>query len=302
MIGATGMDYLVQAPSLARLGETVLAESHVRMPGGTAANQAIAAARMGAPVVRLVADLGDDEDGAEVLRYLRAEGLDTSAVEIVAHALTGLSIICQVPQGGQSILVVPGANAALGADRVARLVSQAEGEPQILVLQGDARSDLAAAAVRSAGPADRIVAVMSEWGSLPQDALLKADPMILEYTTAEAVLGRVIDGPVAAVECARELNSLARSVVLQVGPACAAWSAAGEAAHVQSTSGGQLRSDAISADAFTGALAADLAIGAPLDAAVRTATQASTFAASTVGRAGSFPTRAQLELSAALPG
>ena len=85
VIGSANLDYIVRVATPPAPGQTVLARSMIKHPGGKGANQAVAAARLGAQV-RFIGCVGDDDDGASLLRELRAEGVDTTFTEPV-HAV-----------------------------------------------------------------------------------------------------------------------------------------------------------------------------------------------------------------------
>ncbi|HZM14429.1 MAG TPA: ribokinase [Candidatus Krumholzibacteria bacterium] len=128
--GSVNMDLVVHAPRHPRPGETVLGDSFQVFPGGKGANQAVAAARLGAPTT-LVAMLGKDAFGESLDTFLRSEAIDASSLERVDLA-TGIGCIVVDAESQNTIVVVPGANALLGPERV-QAVSVAAGD--IIVCQ-----------------------------------------------------------------------------------------------------------------------------------------------------------------------
>jgi ribokinase len=117
VVGSVNTDYLVRGPRLPRPGETVLGGELYEGLGGKGANQAVAAARLGARVA-LVARVGRDGRGEQALARLRAEGVDVAAVGHDETALTGTAIIMVDRAGEKQILVAPGANDRLTAEQV----------------------------------------------------------------------------------------------------------------------------------------------------------------------------------------
>ncbi|OHX20951.1 ribokinase [Chromobacterium sphagni] len=107
VIGSINMDLVVSAGKLPRLGETLMGEGFATYPGGKGANQAVAAARLGAQVA-LLGCVGNDAFGAELRQHLQREGVDTACLHSV-EAATGIAVIT-VAGGDNAILVVPGAN------------------------------------------------------------------------------------------------------------------------------------------------------------------------------------------------
>jgi ribokinase len=110
------LDLVARVERLPRPGETVTAYAYERIPGGKGANQAVAAARLGA-AVRFVCAVGDDAEAADALLNLKALPLDLLARCVDAR--TGTALILVADDGENQITVVPGANALLsdGADR-----------------------------------------------------------------------------------------------------------------------------------------------------------------------------------------
>jgi ribokinase len=111
VVGSINLDLVAAARSIPRPGETVLANAFHTFPGGKGANQAVAAARLGAPV-SMIGRLGSDGFGTQLRASLQDAGVDTSAVETVATS-SGLALITTAEDGQNAIVVVGGANALL---------------------------------------------------------------------------------------------------------------------------------------------------------------------------------------------
>lgn len=109
VVGSINMDLVTQAPRFPRPGETLLGQNFVTIPGGKGANQAVAAARLGAQVA-LVGALGADAFGDQLHRGLLDEGVDLRHVRRLDDAGSGTASIT-VAGGENQIVVVPGANA-----------------------------------------------------------------------------------------------------------------------------------------------------------------------------------------------
>jgi ribokinase len=113
VVGSVNLDLVARVERLPRAGETLSASSFERIPGGKGANQAVAAARLGAEV-RFVGCVGRDQAAAEALVNLRGLELDVRD----ADAPTGLALIVVDEAGDNQIVVVPGANARVEARSV----------------------------------------------------------------------------------------------------------------------------------------------------------------------------------------
>lgn len=117
VVGGANMDYLVRGPKLPKPGETVQGDTFQEAPGGKGANQAVAAARLGARVA-LVARVGTDERGKVILKRLKDEGVDTRYVTRDREKLTGVALILVGEGGEKEILTAPGANRQLSVSEV----------------------------------------------------------------------------------------------------------------------------------------------------------------------------------------
>ena len=113
VVGSVNADLVVSVARLPRAGETVTGGTFARHGGGKGANQAVAAARLGARVA-LVGAVGADDLGAEALRELAGEGVDVAAVVRLEGVATGVAGIVVDERGENQIAVASGANAALG--------------------------------------------------------------------------------------------------------------------------------------------------------------------------------------------
>ena len=117
VVGSVNVDLVVQTERLPLPGETVLGGTFKRFHGGKGGNQAVAAARLGVPVM-LVAALGDDEFGGDARAALAREGIGTDVLVTLEHTATGVALILVDAQAENQIAVAPGANAGLTAAHV----------------------------------------------------------------------------------------------------------------------------------------------------------------------------------------
>ena len=118
VVGSANLDYVVSVPHHPVAGETVLGGDHLRVSGGKGANQAVAAARLGRSVA-FVGCVGDDPAGDELRAALVADGIDVSLLRTVPDTPSGIAMISVGPDGDNSIVVSPGANARVDEDDIA---------------------------------------------------------------------------------------------------------------------------------------------------------------------------------------
>ena len=119
VVGSANLDIVVPVPRHPVPGETVLGGDHARIPGGKGANQAVAAARLGRRV-GFVGCIGNDAAGVELHDALDGDGVDVSNLRIVDEAPSGIALISVGPDGDNSIVVSPGANAHVGEADIER--------------------------------------------------------------------------------------------------------------------------------------------------------------------------------------
>ncbi len=111
VVGSINLDLVARVERLPRAGETLTGATLDRIPGGKGANQAVAAARLGA-AVRMVGCVGADANAVDALTGLQEAGVELALREV--DAPTGIAIILVSDDGENQIVVVPGANAQLG--------------------------------------------------------------------------------------------------------------------------------------------------------------------------------------------
>jgi len=115
--GSINMDVVATAERHPKIGETVAGHEVLYFPGGKGANQAVAAAKLGAPTM-LIGRLGQDAFGSELKVFLAAQGVDLRFVRETPEVHTGTAIIT-VANSDNTIVVIPGANALVTPDDVA---------------------------------------------------------------------------------------------------------------------------------------------------------------------------------------
>ncbi|MBT2695960.1 ribokinase [Bacillus sp. ISL-40] len=108
VIGSINMDLVTSTNRVPILGETLMGESFHTIPGGKGANQAVAAARLGADVT-MIGCVGQDLFGQDLLKHLKEQGVNVDNVEPVTDTSTGIAAIT-ISNGENQIIVIPGAN------------------------------------------------------------------------------------------------------------------------------------------------------------------------------------------------
>jgi ribokinase len=316
VLGSLNMDISVTVPSLPGPGATVLGGPAAFAPGGKGANQAVAAARLGAEAnvaVRMVGCVGDDDFGRALRAALTAEGIDDQAVRTAAGAPTGIAMITVDETGENIITVAPGANHEVGAPEIAVIRQSAEaagpGSANVLVISAEVPVPAILAALAATGPVERGPRWLTVLNLAPAPsreeaaAILRARPdwLVVNESEAAAVLARPVSGLSAAAGAAADLVAAgARNAVVTAGAAGAAYhgtKANGEHREVSGTVAAfPVRAiDTVGAgDTFVGALAVALVAGIAPAEAVTAAAAAGAAAATRPGTQAGMPRPADI--------
>lgn len=117
VVGSLNMDQVVHVPHVPALGETILGAGSLKLvPGGKGANQAVAMARLGAPV-RMAGRIGEDPFGRRLIQALQADGVETGLIVIDEQEASGTAFIFLTLDGDNAIVVASGANMQVGKDQ-----------------------------------------------------------------------------------------------------------------------------------------------------------------------------------------
>jgi ribokinase len=298
VLGSLNMDISVTVPTLPVPGATVLGGAAAFAPGGKGANQAVAAARLGAGIrVSMVGCVGDDDFGRALKVNLGREGVDDSAVRAVPGAPTGIAMITVDQTGENIITVAPGANREVSRQDIAALGEPAGDLPSVLVISAEVPvpAILAALAVagRAAAPALTVVNLAPAPPREEAAAILAQRPdwLVVNESEAAAALGRPVRGLQDAARAAADLVAAgAGNAVVTAGAAGAACQLAQEPSPRTVPAFAVDARDTVGAgDTFVGALAVSLARGIGPAEAVTAASAAAAAAATRPGTQAGMP-------------
>ncbi|MCO7632646.1 ribokinase [Pseudomonas guariconensis] len=286
VVGSLNMDLVARTQRLPRAGETLAGDSFFTVPGGKGANQAVAAARLGASVA-MVGNVGDDAYGQQLRQALEREGIDCQAVGVCAGVSSGVALIMVDAASQNSIVIIPGGNGLLTpatVQRFDRLLQQAEviicqlEVPAATVAWTLARGrELGKTVILNPAPAS---------GPLPADWFAHIDYLTPNESEAEALAGV----PATDIDSARRagerlLQLGARKVIVTLGPLGAMFVDGAGSRHYPATVVKALDTTA-AGDTFIGGFAAGLVRGMEEGEAIAFGQRA---AALSVTRAGAQP-------------
>ena len=297
VVGSANMDLVVKAERIPAPGETVLGGAFVRAAGGKGANQAVAAARLGAEV-RFVGCVGTDEFGDTLAAEMESAGVHIDLLRRDRTEPTGVALIGVDGQGRNAIIVAPGANHRLLPSDIAAARCAIE-TAYAVVVQLEIPMDTVEAAVDAARAAGTKVilnpAPVRESSPLSDALLAKVDFLTPNEHEAAHILGcslaDIVDWPEAAIRLrAKGIGA----VVITLGELGCVLADHQGARAIPAVSATPIDTTA-AGDCFTGAMAVGLAEGLSLDDAARFASRAAALSVTRLGAQPSLPTRAEVD-------
>lgn len=295
VVGSFMMDLIVRTERIPKEGETVIGKEFQRAPGGKGANQAVAAARLGARVT-MVGRVGDDLFGQDQIRSLQAAGIETRYITIDPEAPSGVgSVTVDMSTGNNRIIIVPGANMRCTPEDVDRAAAALE-QADVILLQCEIPQEVNLHVLRRAKQLGKpVIFNPAPARPLDQETLELVTVLTPNETEAEALTGIEIRTVQDAERAAQRLREQGvQTVIITLGEkgsllyddAGPKLSPAWPVDVVDPTAAG---------DAFNGAFAVAYAKGMPVDEALRFANAAGALTVTGIGAQPSIPTLERLE-------
>ena len=284
VVGSVNVDLVVRVPRLPSTGETVTGGTFTRAPGGKGANQAAAAARLGART-RFVGLVGPDDLGAEARGELEAAGVDVSALG-TGHAPTGVAGILVDDRGDNVIAVASGANAELSPAYVREALRAIDVGSPVVLSNLEIPLDAVTATAEWAGErSGRFILNPAPARPLDRSLLGRCSVVVANEREASGLGPSSVEDVLAAGPDA---------VVVTRGPEGADLHVRDRPAHRQQAFAADIVDSTGAGDAFCGALAWALGDGRKAEEAVRLAAAAGALACRAVGARGSLPSREEV--------
>lgn len=218
VVGGAYTDYVVRGEQLPTIGETVVGQEFLTEPGGKGANQAAAAARLGAGRVAFVGRVGSDARGDEIIRQFQAEQVDTQYITHDQSLPTGISLIQVNKQGSTQMMVALGASHALTINDVYH-ASAALTSTKVLLTQLEVPLDAALAAIRLAGQSGaKIIFDPAPASPVPGELFPMVDVIKPDTKEAETLTGLHVTDRASARQAAQHLlEQGVKAVAVQAG-------------------------------------------------------------------------------------
>lgn len=255
VVGSINMDIVNRVERHPQPGETVQGLGCAYFPGGKGANQAVAAARMGASV-SMVGAVGTDVHGEALLHTLRDTGIET-AHTAVAEGSSGIAYITVDQAGENTIVLDRGANGKMLPDRAIPALERLEGL-QLVLLQNEIPQETNEAVLKFC--ADRAIRVLynpAPAAVIPDSLYPQLHMLILNASEAETLTGTAVSGePEAMSACRQLLDKGAGQIVLTLGSQGVVYASRTEAFHIPALKV-QAADTTAAGDCFIGALTAE---------------------------------------------
>jgi ribokinase len=299
IVGSLNMDLVTRAPRLPRAGETLAGQSFVTVPGGKGANQAVAAARLGASVA-MIGCVGDDAYGEQLRAALLAEGVDCQAVTPVSGESTGVALIVVDDSSQNAIVIVAGGNGHVTAsvvDSFDALLCQAE----VIICQLEVPLDTVGHVLKRGHELGKTVILnpAPASGPLPAQWFAWIDYLIPNESEATALTGLPVDSTASADAAATALLAAGVSkVIVTLGEQGALFASKSRSEHFPAPKVQPIDTTA-AGDTFVGGLAAALADGKSESDAIRFGQVAAALSVTRSGAQPSIPTFAEVQACAA---
>ncbi|MGW5327294.1 ribokinase [Streptomyces sp. NPDC004014] len=287
VLGSTNMDLVTYVPKAPQRGETVTGREFRTIPGGKGANQAIAAARAGA-TVSMIGAVGNDAFGVRLRETLEHSGADTDFLRTV-EGPSGTAHIVVDDEGGNSIVVIPGANGTV--DHLAAGDEGVIASADALLLQLEIPlAAVVAGAETARRHGVRTVLTPSPAQPLPPDLLEATDLLVANEYEAVTLTGRTDPRDAAAA-----LLQLVQEVVVTLGATGCLYLARGTEPLVVPAPRVEAVDTTGAGDTFVGALAVALAEEKPVREALSWAAAAAALSVQREGASASMPYRPEID-------
>ncbi|MCP3749022.1 ribokinase [Pseudomonas sp. SBB6] len=295
VVGSLNMDLVTRAQRLPRGGETLVGETFVTVPGGKGANQAVAAARLGAQVA-MVGCVGDDAYGQQLRQALADEQIDCQAVSVAAGVSSGVALIVVDAASQNAIVIIAGGNGQLLPESVQRFDALLQ-HADVIICQLEVPMATVAYTLERGRALGKTVILnpAPASGPLPAEWFASIDYLIPNESEAEALSGVPVTDPESAKVAATRLLALGVGKVIVTLGAQGALFADGQAFRHFPAPVVQPVDTTAAGDTFVGGFAAALARGEEEGAAIAFGQRAAALSVTRAGAQPSIPHLAELQ-------
>ena len=294
VMGSTNTDMVVKAEHFPAPGETILGGTFLMNPGGKGANQAVAASRLGGQVT-FITKVGNDIFGKQALQQFRKENIRTDYAFSDLEHPSGVALITVDQHGENSIVVAPGANAALRPEDLEKAADEFA-RCQLLLMQLEVPlPTVVAAADHATRHGKKVILNPAPAAELPDKLLSQLFVITPNQSEAQLLTSIRIDGQDSLQAAARQLlDKGVANVIITLGAEGAFMANDAQYTYIASQSVKAVDTTA-AGDVFNGALAVALSEDMPMEEAVAFANRAAAISVTRMGAQSSIPTRQEID-------
>ncbi|PJG84900.1 ribokinase [Conservatibacter flavescens] len=290
VLGSINADHVISVPHFVTPGETLTGSNYHIAYGGKGANQAVAAARLGAKV-NFIACIGDDDIGKTMKQAFEQDGIDTSAITTIKNEMTGIAMIQVAQSGENSIVIAAGANRHLDQALMANFTQEIQQADCLLMQLETPLPAIIEAAKLAQQHHTKVVLNPAPAQQLPDELLQHIDIITPNETEAEILTGIKVTDEKSAVESANVFHQKGiKTVLITLGSKGVFYS---DGTHSKIVPGFRVQAQDTTAagDTFNGAFVTALLENKSVDEAIHFAHAAAAISVTRQGAQPSIPTR-----------
>jgi ribokinase len=294
VVGSINMDMVFKTPRMPTPGETLMGRDFHQIHGGKGANQAVAAARMGA-TVNFIACVGDDVNGASCLQTLKNDDIDLQYIRVVPNQATGVAGILLDDQGENCIVLTTGANALISKKDIDKSSGAFE-NAKLLLCQLETPMETVVHAIEYAKKNHiKVILNPAPAHALSDYVLAQVDYLVVNETEASLLSGKPVTDVASAEIAATVLRERGVKCVLITLGAHGMWLSSDDERYFLPAFKVKVVDTTAAGDTFVGSFAVAIAEGLELPAACMFAQSAAALAVTKLGAQSSIPFRDEVE-------
>ncbi|UAY76868.1 ribokinase [Pasteurella canis] len=291
VLGSVNADHVISVQHFAKPGETLTGSNYHIAYGGKGANQAVAAARLGANI-DFIACIGDDDIGQAMKKAFAQDGMNTDAVVEIKNKMTGIAMIQVSASGENSIVISAGANAYLNEDIVDTFADKIIQADVLLMQLETPLSAVISAAKLAKSSHTQVILNPAPAQALPDELLTLLDMITPNETETEILTGVKVVDEQSAQQAAQVFHQKGiKTVLITLGSKGVYVSQQGQTSGIVAGFRVEAKDTTAAGDTFNGALMTALLEDKPLAEAIRFAHAAAAISVTRQGAQPSIPTR-----------